>query len=284
MAYSNPYALSRLSHGYSGYGGPTGVSPYSLYRPLIQPYSPYGPGGGYQPVNQVSPLTSLNHEIAPTFTGAVPGIRGVGGAPTVAGGGSTAHNAGQDVGAQKGGAGDLSSDPILKKAQAYASSASDQAAAAALAAKKQDLIRLGDPDMVQRTLGGRIRSYGKGPMRGQDVLSKTGKGYKYEGIQKAAGGNTFSTVKELGRWNDRAVTGINEARNKQGLFYSSTRSRDQGLQGEDLLRQKSKAYQDFQDAISAIEQQLLAQQQSIRQGLLNAEATSYYNKQNQVGS
>lgn len=279
MAYlSNPYAQSFLSRGYGG--GPTGLSPFSLYKPILQPYSPYGPGGGYQPINPVSPLTQ---EAAPVFHGAIPGLYGVGGASTIAGGGSTAKGAGAAAPAP-GAAGNLSGDPILKKAQAYASSAMDQAEAMALAAKKQDLIRLGDPDLVQRTLGGKVLTYKKGPQAGQDRITPEGRGYKFAGVQSAAANNPFSTVKELGRWNDRAVTGINEARNKQGLFYSSTRSRDQGLQGEDLLRQKSKAYQDFQDAISAIEQQLYQQQMAIQSGLQNAEATSYYNAANRVGS
>ena len=204
-----------------------------------------------------SPLNSGINNIlnpAPTFQAASLGVKtAVRGAPSLAEGGSLAPAQ------QKG---NFGGDPIIGKANAYADQISHQALAAAIAAKKQDLIRFGDPDMVQRVLGHIPKQYTKGAMAGLDKQP-----YKYADTVKAAANNAFGTTQELKRWNDRSITGVNEARNQQGLFYSSARARDLALQGEDYTRQKTKAANDLQDAINAIEmalQQSLQQAQGIR--------------------
>jgi hypothetical protein len=231
-------------------GGPTGLSYLNLFRPnFLTNNIPSGPGGGFlapQPFGAVTRLT------APTFQAATYGGTGVKGASSVAAGGSVGN-------AGPGGQGGFGGDPAVAKARAYADMVSQQAREQALAAMKQDLIRFGDPDLVPRVLGGRISTYHKGPMAGQDK----GRPYRFGDVQKAAAGNTFSTTKELGRWNDRSNAGINEQRNSQNLFYSSARARDLAMQGEDYLRQKTAAANSLQDAIAAIQAQL-------QQALLNA--------------
>ncbi|HXK19908.1 MAG TPA: hypothetical protein VNG33_18990 [Polyangiaceae bacterium] len=257
MAYSSTlYAPHPFYGGYRG--GPYGQSILSLFRPAFN-----NPGGylGQQQQSSQPLINALVKPAAPLFSPAPLGGKGIIGAPSLGGGGTL-----QSAGGTSSGATTFGGDPVLNKAQAIADMMNKQAQAAAVAAEKTNLIRFGDPDLVLRVLGGgHTETYNKGPMAGQDK-----KTYKYADVQKAAAGNPFSTTQELGRWNDRSNTGINEQRNQQGLFYSSARARDLALQGEDFLRNKSKAANDLQDAISAIQAQLLNAQMQANQYLQSA--------------
>lgn len=274
MAYLNSVAAAlrpALFGGFRGYSQtPYSQSVLSLYKPYFsQPYGMQSPGGGYQPGLNTTLLGSpFQGEAAPKFTGAQVGGTGAQGAPSLAAGGRVGAG-----GPSSSGTGQFGGDPILAKSQAFAQQQGQQAWAAALAAMKSDVIRYGDPDLAVRILGGKHKVYNKGPQAGQDKTS--GPGYKYAATEKAAANNPFSTVKELSRWNDRQNANINNSRNQQGLFYSSTRARDLGLQTEDYQRQRAKAAQDLQDAIAAIQQQLLSTQAGIQSQLLTAQENAY---------
>lgn len=147
---------------------------------------------------------------------------------------------------------DYANDPILQQAQAYAQSQIAQAEASALGAERSALIRYGDPRLVSQVLG-------------EDD----------EETANAAKGNAFSTVAELGRWNDRALSGIDTATNRSNLYFSSTRGRDRALQEEDLTRQTARTGNQLQDLLTGIATGLLNSKQGAISGLLGAEASAY---------
>lgn len=147
---------------------------------------------------------------------------------------------------------DYSGDPILAKTRAFVEQQNAAAQAQAQAAQEQNLIRYGDPNLVAKVLGGGS-----------------------EKTQKAARENTFGTVQELGRWNQRALSNIDQARNAQNLFFSSTRARDRGLQEEDLVRQQTTTGNQLQDVLVQIANGLLAARQQDQGQIMSAEESAY---------
>src|SRR5215831_8452205 len=190
-----------------------GVS--SVYKPQKQQPTPGGPAPDY--TQQLGQLQAGN--IAPDFAPGTPNAANSS-SPfsfTNAGnaafkpfqmpqGPTTASFAGQQV--------DYGNDPILQQAQAAAEMQVQQAQAAAQQSEVQNLIRYGSGDLLKQVLGSAAT---------QDQIN-------------AANNNTFGTVQELGRWNTRALSGVDEAANRNNLFFSSARARDRGLQQEDYQR------------------------------------------------
>lgn len=151
-----------------------------------------------------------------------------------------------------GGSVDYSQDPILMQTQAAVQAQIAQAEAGALASEKQNLIRYGDPSLIAKVLGSSDSA-----------------------TEQAAKDNSFSTVAELGRWNQRSLSGIDTTANRNNLFYSSTRGRDRGLQQEDMVRQQTRTGNQLQDVLSGIAQGLLAQKQQGQAQLLGAGENAY---------
>jgi hypothetical protein len=145
---------------------------------------------------------------------------------------------------------DYANDPILKQMQAQIASQDAAAEAAAQQARNTNFIRYGSSDLARAA--------------GAD-----------QATIDAAGANSFGTVEELGRWNDRSLGNIDSVRNAQNLYYSSTRARDRGLQEEDLLRQKTTTGNQLQDVLTQIAQGLLAERQQSQGQLLSAEESAY---------
>lgn len=148
---------------------------------------------------------------------------------------------------------DWSNDPIYQQTLALVQSQMSQMQAQAIAAEKQNLIRYGSPDLVSQVLG---------------------KGADQETID-AAKNNSFSTVAELGRWNTRALSGIDSATNRNNLFFSSTRGRDRGLQQEDYVRQQAGTANQLQDALSGIATGLMNAQSGAQTTLLGSAESAY---------
>jgi hypothetical protein len=148
---------------------------------------------------------------------------------------------------------DYSQDPILQQATAAIQAQTQQAEAAALANERQSLIRYGSGDLLRQVLGGKASE--------SDIA--------------AADKNTYGTVQELGRWNNRALSGIDTAANRNNLYFSSTRQRDRGLQQEDFGRQQTRTANQLQDVLTGIAQGLLAAKQQAQQQLLGAEESAY---------
>jgi len=223
----------------------------SLYRPN----RPTGLDPGYtglaKPPQVVAPVAPP----APTFTpegvnsfvqraGGFQGLQ-AGAAPAPSGGGGMpSFSFSSDV--------DYSSDPILQRVRALADSQMQQAQAQALAAEKTNLIRYGDPDLAAKVLG---KDAG-------DTVD-------------AARNNSFGTVPELNRWNARQLTNIDETRNQQNLFYSTTRQRDRALQQEDLVRQKTNTAAQLQDVLTGIANQLTQAKQQAAMMIMQAEEAAY---------
>lgn len=131
---------------------------------------------------------------------------------------------------------DYSHDPILMQMQALAHKTVAQAQADALRQEQQLAIGYGDPAFAQ----------------------KLNLGDQYT---KAAQGNPFSTVAELGRTYQRRNTGINSNLSDQhNLFYSSTRARQLALSGEQDLRDRATAARDVQDRVAQIQQAVVQAQ------------------------
>jgi hypothetical protein len=143
-------------------------------------------------------------------------------------------------------------DPILQQAQAAAQAQIAQAQAAARGAEESALIRYGSPDLVAKVLGNDAQK-----------------------VANAARGNEFGTMQELGRWNTRALSGIDTNTNRGNLYFSSTRERDRGLQQEDFIRQEARTSNQLQDVLTGIAQNLLGTEQGAQQNLLGAAESAY---------
>lgn len=148
---------------------------------------------------------------------------------------------------------DYANDPILQQVQAQVNAQVEQARAATIAAEKTALIRYGSPDLVKSVLGDQAD---------QSTI---------QGAQN----NSFGTVQELGRWNNRALGGIDSNTNRNNLFFSSTRLRDRSMQGEDYTRRQASTANQLQDTLTGYVQNLLAQRQGAQNQLLAAGADAY---------
>lgn len=148
---------------------------------------------------------------------------------------------------------DWQNDPIYQQAQAAVQAQIAQAEAQSLAAEKQNLIRYGDANLVAQVLGGKAD---------QQTLD-------------AARNNSFSTVAELGRWNTRALGGIDSSTNRNNLYYSSTRLRDRGLQSEDYVRQQTRTANQLQDVLTGIANGLMQARTQGQMELVSAAEGAY---------
>lgn len=148
---------------------------------------------------------------------------------------------------------DYGNDPILQQIEAAVQAQVQQAQAAALGAERSNLIRYGSGDLVKSVLGDQAD---------QKTID-------------AANANEFSTVKELGRWNDRALGGIDSNTNRNNLYFSSTRLRDRALQGEDYTRKGAQTANQLQDVLTGIAQNLLGVRQGAQNQLISAQADAY---------
>ncbi len=145
---------------------------------------------------------------------------------------------------------DFSGDPILAQVRAYNARVVANAQAGALAAKKRDLIDFGSKDLATQTIG--------------DTNTAT-----------AAAQNPFSTLAQLLGAHDRNDLGVNETRNKQNLFYSSTRGNDLTTEGKDYLLRQATAQGALERALTGYDSQVLQAQDSAAQNELSAEEAAY---------
>jgi hypothetical protein len=248
---------------------PSRLSRAAGVRPVFNPpsrpsYAPANAPLGYD--QQIGQLRSGN--VTPNFVTPNSADSGGGGAggeiPPAAFGFSNSNNpafAGQSLpspGASSvsGPAGtvavDYASDPILQQARSLYESQVAQAESGALGAEKTALIRYGDPKLVAQVLG--------------DDAGDT---------SQAAGANSFSTVAELGRWNDRSLSGIDTTANRSNLYFSSTRARDRGLQEEDMTRQSARTANQLQDVLTNIAQGLLSARQGAMSSYMGSAESAY---------
>ena len=197
----------------------------------------FGPGGGATPIFNPAPYTA---DPAPVFTPTGPASP----ASSVV----TAPPPFTPPKAANINIGDYQNDPVLGSVRAMVKSQSDQAAAQALANKKAQLARFGDPALASAMLGADAAGIGYDP---------------------------FSTTADLNTWNARSLTGVDETRNQQNLFYSTARARDRSLQEESMLRAKAKATSQLQDVINQISQDVVNVKNSGLQQIAAAEEGSY---------
>jgi hypothetical protein len=148
------------------------------------------------------------------------------------------------------GGADLSSDPILAQVQAFNQRVLQQAEASALAAKKSALIQFGSPELAEKTI--------------HDTNTAT-----------AAKENPFSTLAQLLFAFNRNRQGIDQTRNAQNLFYSSTRANDVTGEGKNYLQNQSLAQGQVEGALRGYDEQVLSAQQAAMDRWLSALADAY---------
>jgi hypothetical protein len=147
---------------------------------------------------------------------------------------------------------DFSNDPILMRVRALNEQMIAAAKAQELLQRKQALIDFGDPALAAKLLGA-----------GDSATAL------------AAGENPFSATRQLRDTHDQNVLGIDEGRNKQNLFYSSTRGADLTGEGGAYLQSQANAQTDLNHALDAYHQVELGVEQSAAQGLLSAQEAAY---------
>lgn len=145
---------------------------------------------------------------------------------------------------------DYSNDPALQLITGQQQMVVAQAQQQALAAQKQALIAYGDPGLAMAVLGD-------------------------QGTALAAGGNPASTLATLAAGNQKNVRDINEAENKNNLFFSSDRGYQLGLAQQSYLQQQGKAAGDLQSSLGDIGTKLLAAEQSAYNTETQAQIAAY---------
>jgi hypothetical protein len=113
---------------------------------------------------------------------------------------------------------DFSSDPLYQRIMALGEQRTEQANAAALSARTQDVIDYGDPDLA--------RSLGLG-----------------DAAATAAARNPFSVLAGLARNEKAAPAALDESLNKQNLFYSGARGKQQSDLAMSLGQNRYNAWQ-----------------------------------------
>ena len=146
---------------------------------------------------------------------------------------------------------DFSNDPILVQVRALMASQIAAAKAQELAQTKQALVDFGDPALAGQLLAGD------------------------KATALAAGSNPFSVTRQLRDSHDQNVLGIDEGRNKQNLFYSTTRAGDLTSEGKNYLQSQANSQTDLQHTIAAYHQATLMAQQQAAGQLLSAEEAAY---------
>lgn len=205
-----------------------------------------------------SRLSQLGGIFSPAYTpDAAPTFNS--GGQASAGSGASANVAAPDTSKLNFNIGDFGDDPIVGRVKAAVEAQTAEANARAEAARNTQLIRFGDPAMVNTVLG-----------------KKAGN------TAQAASDNPFSTVADLNTWNNRSLTGIDETRNQQNLFYSTTRARDRSLQQESALRAKAKASSQLQDVLNQISQDVINVRNQGLQQIISAEENAYNRKLQQA--
>ena len=238
-----PSRRSRLNKAAS-----TVFNPLSAQQTAPTPTPTYG--------QQISTFMGSPEMAAPQFMAGTPNAQSTGafgfsnagqggfGNLTVPSGGSASFQ-GQTV--------DYGNDPILKEIEAAVQAQFQEAQANAIGSEKQSLIKYGSGSLVKSVLGDQAD---------QETIN-------------AAENNPFSTKAELGRWNTRALGGINSATNRNNLFFSSTRLRDRAMQEEDLNRKTANTANQLQDVLTGIAQNLLGVRRSGESQILGARSDAY---------
>jgi hypothetical protein len=126
----------------------------------------------------------------------------------------------------------LDTDPGVQSLRALLGQQLAFAEASALAAQKRLLIDYGDPNLATSTIN--------------DPLTAL-----------AAGQNPFSTLAQLGLLGRERKLDLDRQLGPANLWYSSTRERQYGLMGQDLLQRQYDAGRGIQDALTGINQGLV---------------------------
>jgi hypothetical protein len=116
-------------------------------------------------------------------------------------------------------------DPVLASIKAFNDRSVAEAESQSLAAKKQALVRGGFADLARSLLGD-------------------------EQTAQAAAENPFSTLAQLLTTHKGRVQNIDTGRNKQNLYYSSTRANDLGNEAQQYLGDQAGAQQSLYDLLA----------------------------------
>lgn len=234
-----------------------GVKPYkpaAVATPKPAVLGQRSPGGSSIGYGQ-DPIVSAAISGAPIVGGqtvqqALANASGIKTAPAAGSGSSSGSSQGASSGNSAGGMLDYSTDPVLQQIQALATRNVGDAEATALAAKKQNLIRLGDPGLARATIGD-------------------------QGTALAAQQNQQSTLAQLAKQYADAKIAHDKTLNNLNLFYSSTRGNTIGEDAKGYLNQQSAAQQAAQDALSQIDAVLAQARQAAAAQRLQAEQDAY---------
>lgn len=145
---------------------------------------------------------------------------------------------------------DLNTDPALQQIQALAGLSNEQAQAAALKQRQDQLLAYGDQSIAESILGAG------------------------DPIALAAGKNPTSTVAQLGQSRDRNLKSLTEALNQQNLGYSGYRVTQEQQAGQDYNNALAQAAAGLNSNLGTIDSnltgQLSANQQQVAQAINDA--------------
>lgn len=150
-------------------------------------------------------------------------------------------------------------DPVLQQIKALQEQTYQHAVAAADVQRKQLLIALGDPDMVEKTAFGSLEN----PTYGDQTT------------ELAAKQNPYSTLANLLFTHGQSQRNINEAENKANLFYSGDRIRQLGNEEHVYGSNVTTARNTTTNALNQITQGLLNTETAGSQAYLDALNAAY---------